>query len=160
MCRGNMYHWWETRIPSDICAGKHASLGICVRETRIPGKHISLWHRHTFDTSIRLGCFKECLVVKRGPIRFYILYCPTADFFGHLTFWHMVPMFIKILSWFLQHSCDTDSSTLWQNFNTELVMYCIVLYYYYWADSQLMCPGDENVPITQLNAYNNYIVIS
>ena len=28
--------WWETRIPSDMCAGKHGSLGICVRETRIP----------------------------------------------------------------------------------------------------------------------------
>ena len=29
-----------TRFPSDICAGKHASLGICVRETRYPGKHM------------------------------------------------------------------------------------------------------------------------
>ena len=34
--------WWETRIPSDMCAGKHGPLGICVRETRYPGKHISL----------------------------------------------------------------------------------------------------------------------
>ena len=32
----------ETRIPKDTCVGKHASLGICVRETRYPGKHISL----------------------------------------------------------------------------------------------------------------------
>jgi len=32
----------ETRIPSDMCLGKHASLGICMRETRYLGKHISL----------------------------------------------------------------------------------------------------------------------
>ena len=36
-----MYHWWETRIPSDICAGKHTSLRNVygkhfTRETRIP----------------------------------------------------------------------------------------------------------------------------
>ena len=29
----------ETRIPSDTCAGKHASLGIRVRETFYVGKH-------------------------------------------------------------------------------------------------------------------------
>jgi len=29
---------------------------------------------------------------------------------------------------------------------------CIVLYYY-WAGSQLMCPGDKNVPITQIITY-------
>ena len=27
---------------NDMCVGKHTSLGICVRETHIPGKHISL----------------------------------------------------------------------------------------------------------------------
>ena len=30
-----------TRIPSDMCVGKHASLGICMRETRIPA-----WETH------------------------------------------------------------------------------------------------------------------
>ena len=49
---GNMYHWWETRIPSDICVGKHTSLGIHVRETFYPGKHASLWHRTFIANSI------------------------------------------------------------------------------------------------------------
>ena len=31
---------------SDICVGKHGSLGICVRGNAIHGKHISLWHRY------------------------------------------------------------------------------------------------------------------
>ena len=43
--RENMYHWWDTRIPSDICAGTHASLGMRVWGTFYPGKHVSLWHR-------------------------------------------------------------------------------------------------------------------
>ena len=33
----------ETRIPSDMCVGKHGSLGICVRENAILGEtHITV----------------------------------------------------------------------------------------------------------------------
>ena len=41
MCAGNMYHWWDTRIPSDS-----DMLGMRVRGTLYPGKHVSLWHRY------------------------------------------------------------------------------------------------------------------
>ena len=35
-----------TYIISDTCAGTHASLGICVWDTRYPGKHAYLQHRY------------------------------------------------------------------------------------------------------------------
>ena len=44
-----MYHWWETHIPSDMCAGKHAFLykdtcagNILPGETRTPMTPASL----------------------------------------------------------------------------------------------------------------------
>ena len=38
---------WETRIPGDICAGKHESLGICVCGEIFKK---SLWETHITDS--------------------------------------------------------------------------------------------------------------
>ena len=47
---------------SDMCVGKHASLVICVRETRIPGKHISLWHRDVLPYGKKFSRIKSFVV--------------------------------------------------------------------------------------------------
>ena len=43
MCRGNLYYWWETHIPSDVCGETRIPRNVCVQEAWYPGKHASLW---------------------------------------------------------------------------------------------------------------------
>ena len=69
----------ETRIPSDICAGKHASLGICVR------KHASLGNTYHWNTGIdynyvAISSYMHYTDTHVGTIHVWMLCQATIDY--------------------------------------------------------------------------------